>query len=194
MANDVFDRIITSSPVNATAGRVMSRGEHWEPEGQLPPGLKHWKSPPQMRAFQTGGSNGAAIDFTGRTFGRFTVLGLWSEQASDGARWICRCVCGDYEARSAKTIKAAIAGLAPENTLSFQCYYCNAWKGVQLRYKKKGAKPLSAFIRPEKRVEKYQTPEAAIIDLVGGYETAVKVISALNKSGFRVVREKHTEA
>jgi len=186
-----FDRIITSSPLNSTAGKVTSRGEHWEPEGQIPPGLKHWKSPPPMHVYRTTNAHSASIDFTGKKFGRFTVLGLSAERASDGARWICKCVCGDYEARSAKTIKAALAGLAPEDTLSFQCYYCYAWKGVQRRYEKKGSKPLSAFLDPEKKASKHQTPESAIVDLVGGYEIAVKIIAKLNKSGFRVVREKH---
>lgn len=185
-----FDRIITSTPANATAGRVMSRGEHWEPEGQMPPGLQHWKSPPPMRAYEVRSAATApgSIDLTGKKFGRFTVLGLWAETASDGARWICRCVCGDYEARSAKTIKGAMAGLAQEHSLSFQCYYCYAWKNVQLRYKKKGAKPLSAFINPTKRALQNQSPEAVIADLTGDYEAAVKIVAKLNKSGFRIVR------
>jgi hypothetical protein len=180
---NTFDRIITSAPLNASASRVTARGEHWVPETQMPPGLKHWKAPPSMEATPS-----PAFDLTGKKFGRFTVLGLSTERASDGARWICRCVCGDFEARSAKTIKAALAGLAPEDTLSFQCYYCYAWKAVQRQYKKKGAKPISAFINPAKRALQHQTPEAVIADLVGGHEPAVKIIAMLNRSGFRVVR------
>lgn len=183
-----FDKIITSSPLTASAGRVTSRGEHWEPESQMPPGLKHWKSPPPMDAYSALGSHTQAIDLTGKKFGRFTVLGLSTERASDGARWICRCVCGDYEARSAKTIKAALAGLAPEETLSFQCYYCYAWKAVQRRYKKKGSKPIAAFINPTKRALQHQTPEAVIAELTGDYEAAVRIVARLNKSGFRLVR------
>lgn len=180
-----FDRIITSVPANATAGRVMSRGEHWEPEGPMPPGLQHWKSPPPLRRFVKTESN---IDLTGKAWGRFTVVGLAAESANDGARWIVRCVCGDYEARSAKTIKSALAGLSADNTLSFQCYYCYSWKAVQARYKKKGAKPIAAFVNPAARVLRHQTPEAIIAELAGDYETAVKIVAKLNKSGFRIVR------
>lgn len=182
MATDNFDKIITSVPINATAGRVMSRGEHWEPESQMPPGLKHWKSPPPMCAH-----TGSTTDFTGEKFGRFTVLGLWTEKPGGDARWICRCVCGDYEARSARTIKAAMAGLSEDNSLSFQCYYCYAWKVVQRRYNKKGSKPISSFINPTKRALQHQTPEAVIADLVD-YETALKIVAKLNRSGFRIVR------
>lgn len=188
MSGDTFDRILSSVPLNSTAGRVMSRGEHWEPEGKIPPGLKHWKSPPPMKPFDGSIAHTAAIDLTGKKFGRFTVLGLCCEGAKDGARWVLRCVCGDFEARSAKTIKAAIAGLAPENSLSFQCYYCYSWNAVKSRYKKKGAAPLASFINPTPRQEKRRTAEETIADVVGNYEAAVRVIAKLNRSGFRVVR------
>jgi hypothetical protein len=189
MASDSFDRIITSVPANATAGRVMSRGVHWEPEGQMPPGLKHWKAPPPMRAYEVRGASKGNTDLTGNAFGRFKVLGLWAETAGGGeARWVCRCACGDFEVRTARTIKSAMAGLPDQNSLAFQCYYCLSWKQIQHRYKSKGAKPISAFINPAERRIQHQSPEAAIAALTGDYDAAVKIVAHLNRSGFRIMR------
>lgn len=184
--SSAFDKIITSTPANATAGRVMSRGEHWEPEGQIPPGLKHWKAPPLMREYR---QTLSSVDMTGKKFGRFTVLGMWAGETSDGARWVCRCVCGDYEVRSVKTIKSAMAGISEKASLAEQCYYCHAWSVVQKRYKTKGSKPISDFINPTKRAARHQSPEAIIAAQIGDYDAAVKIVAELMRSGFRIVRE-----
>lgn len=200
MKSNAFDRILTSSPLNATAAKVTARGEHWEPEGQIPPGLKHWKAPPPMKHYEVRSTSPGNVDLTGKKFGRFTVLGLWAETASDGARWVCRCVCGDYEARSSKSIKAAMAGLSHDMSLSFQCYYCYAWAATARRYKKKGAKPISSFVNAAPRVIGTVRPETVISDRIaqlvecddGGQSIAIDIIRDLNRAGYRITRDPST--
>ena len=43
------------------------------------------------------------IDFTGKTIGDFTVLGMSFETKSS---WVCKCVCGNYVYRKSKTLKS----------------------------------------------------------------------------------------
>ena len=100
-----LDRILSSNPVNATASRVTSKGIHWE--SQNPPPEYHWHSdaPPKLKPV---GGNGSPlfVDLTGVRQGRLTVIGyLGKLNPKASARWLVRCDCGDYEARSARAIK-----------------------------------------------------------------------------------------
>lgn len=94
-------------PANATAARVVARGESFEYEGQgtevcsgLP--LATRKLAPNQ------------VDLTGSRAGRLTVIGPARDVK---ARWVCRCVCGNYTYRRAATITKA----APDAACQ-QCY------------------------------------------------------------------------
>lgn len=88
-------------PVNSTAARVMGRGEVYESGKQhgsvcqdIP--LPTRKPTAAELAWET------FVDLSGAKFGRFTVIGL-----SDGikGKWVVRCACGNYSARTSKAIR-----------------------------------------------------------------------------------------
>lgn len=100
-------------PVNATASRVMSRGEHFEyrphadsSDSDLP--LPTRQLTDELRA------NPAFRDLTGLAVGRLKVIGL-SEKPK---RWVCRCSCGRYVLRKAVALISGTAASAPCD----QCY------------------------------------------------------------------------
>lgn len=94
------------APVDRVAARVVfRRGEQWIPGckpgtllefDSMPPPLvrerRPWEMPPE--------------DLSGRKWGRLTAI-AWAGKGDHGQRWICRCVCGRYTTRQARTIKAA---------------------------------------------------------------------------------------
>lgn len=106
-----FDTVAPLMPFDKTAGQVAARGEsfEWSPS----PGNIHSTDPiahrPPIREEQ---ANPEFINLTGARTGRLTVLGVAAEIPSNGngQRWVVRCVCGAYETRKAKSIKAALSG------------------------------------------------------------------------------------
>lgn len=101
-------------PGDKVAGRVAARGEHfeWSPTH---PGKIHSSNPLAVReptAQELG--QPSFVDLKGIKIGRLTVLGLAAEiVSSNGTNWIVRCVCGAFETRKAKFIKACAAGNNP---------------------------------------------------------------------------------
>lgn len=100
-----FSAIRASVPVNRLAARQTFRGEVYEfyPSQET----HHWKERPShllqplprnvSREFE---------NLTGRRAGRFTVIGyLGSGSKRNAARWLVRCVCGNYEVRRTRVIK-----------------------------------------------------------------------------------------
>ncbi len=116
-----FDRIITSAPVNAQAARQMGHGERWKPAVKL---QGYFEDQPPMKAFpEDARHNPELIDFRGRKFGRLTVLGLQQkDNSSRMASWVCRCACGGYCTRTAKSLKVADRG---GNSFVAMCGRCD---------------------------------------------------------------------
>lgn len=201
MSNRI-DAIIASVPANATAGRVMARGEHWTPDAEMPPGMQHWKAPPPTKAFVANPVDPTDRNLTGSTVGRLKVVGVLDDKPGTGrgVRWLCRCACGDYETRSGKAIKMALAGLSPVGTVGFRCFYCTQWEIVKNRYAKNGGKSLSNFTKPAPKLVRAKTPEDIIADKiahVAKYEDiglARLIIAALNRGGYRIVRDRPQSA
>lgn len=144
MAKNTFDAILASSPLNATAGRVTSRGTHYEQQftqqvrkySDLP---THSDAPFKCVPMPIAPS---FVDLTGRKYGRLTVigyLGRLNPKNQKKASWAVRCVCGDYETRSGAAIKGA--------NESDACRKCIAWRVTQNRYKRQGARPIGDFVR-----------------------------------------------
>lgn len=50
------------------------------------------------------------VDLTGIRSGRLTVLGIAVDVSANGTRWVVRCVCGSYELRRTRYLKACAAG------------------------------------------------------------------------------------
>lgn len=111
-ANDIFDRIATSSPVNRGAGLAVSGASvHYDPK--ITKTREIWDAPPAMRPVPPD-----APALVGFKFGRMTVVGMLAETNGRYARWLVRCVCGKYEARRAAVITGKHAALS-------QCQVCD---------------------------------------------------------------------
>ena len=82
-------------PVNKAAGKVLGGGINYTPNKKI--AQRHWSSPPSMRQ-----SPREVENLTGRTFGRFTVIGWFAECKG---LWVVRCACGDYETRKTRSVR-----------------------------------------------------------------------------------------
>lgn len=82
-------------PVNATAARVVARGEAYESKKKV----LVTESPFPMR---TRPPLKNSIDLTGIRQGRLVVVGLSEDKRGV---WVCRCDCGVYCHRKAKAIR-----------------------------------------------------------------------------------------
>ena len=98
-----FSRIYAGVPLNGTAASVTSNSrQHWEPKPNLG-ATEHWENPPPTLPLPRGAE---AENLLGRTMGRFRVVGyLGKPNPKKKARWLLKCACGHYEARSSAAIK-----------------------------------------------------------------------------------------
>lgn len=91
------------TPINGTAARVMAPGESHV--FRLSEGAADSSTPLPVRpASHHELAQTSFMDLKGKAFGRLTVAGL---SADVKARWVCRCVCGQYVMRTAKTVRGA---------------------------------------------------------------------------------------
>lgn len=136
---DQFEKIAASIPQNATAAKVTAKGVHWEPEYNM---AKHWHSDtlPPMRKIPPDTAKSCA-DLPGKRFGRLTVIGLSDRTTKNGALWVVRCACGDYEHRKATAVRN------PDNS-DDMCRKCYTLELVKKRYKRLGSKGIEEFTAP----------------------------------------------
>lgn len=107
-------------PVNATAGRVMSSGEHHE---YLTNSSVDSPLPLPLREIDSAISDCPGFkDLSGLRVGRLRVVGL----STTLRRWVCRCDCGIYTLRTPKALKNGSA--APCS----QCYMLARAKRLDL--------------------------------------------------------------
>jgi len=98
-------------PINKTAAFVVSSGSHFEPK--IKPHCHDERDTcPELR-LQWGTQE--TFNLTGLKCGWLTVVGL-SEEKKD--RWVCRCVCGKYVFRTAKSLRKT-------KSIVDKCIYCN---------------------------------------------------------------------
>jgi hypothetical protein len=105
------------TPVNATAARVVAKGEGFDFKQDSnvicsPLPLPIEPVPYVLR------NNPLFVDFTGVKIGRLTVIGVSSEKAGKHVRWVCKCICGNYCYRRTKTLKV------PTDQLIQACQQC----------------------------------------------------------------------
>lgn len=118
-----FHRIITSAPINAEAARQTAQGEAFTPSRAI---TDYWPDMPQIKTRQemdqSAARNREWRDFTGKVFGRLTVVGvLAGKNDKRPASWVCRCKCGGFCSRTAKALKSAERG---GNTFHDRCGMC----------------------------------------------------------------------
>ncbi|MBX4889795.1 hypothetical protein [Rhizobium bangladeshense] len=96
-------------PSDKVAGRVAAKGEHFE---WCPPSTTVHSSDPIPHRAPTAAERVMPefVDLTGIKSGRLTVLGMAVEVSANGTRWVVRCVCGSYELRRTRYLKACAAG------------------------------------------------------------------------------------
>lgn len=94
------DFLFTNKPVNKTASKVLSSGEHFESHKKL--NQFHSIAPLQTQPF----AGPKHLDLSGTKFGRFTVVGcLGGFQRGKGVLWLVKCACSHYETRRTPAIK-----------------------------------------------------------------------------------------
>jgi hypothetical protein len=146
MSKDHWDAILASSPLNATAGKVTSKGESFTPAKQF--AELSWDVPPPLAPItDTLLALPHFEDITGLQVGRFKVIGL----AAEGNRWVCRCACGRYVGRRAGPLKAG------RTTMCDVCNYTDKlrWQGGSAMAKKMAESPEARkWLTPEEQAAK----------------------------------------
>ena len=94
-----FGKLFACRPANLTAAIVSSPPRNSEDASRST--ATHWEAPPMVVSVPA-----ATRDLTGRSFGRLTVRGLLSPARR---LWLVRCVCGDYEQRTADAVERPVA-------------------------------------------------------------------------------------
>lgn len=103
-----FDRILGARPVNKTAGMVMSKGTHWEPDMKPIEGFRTFDAPPPCIPPEKYPKADSFVDMRGTEFGRFRVIGFMGKlgpKKSNKALWLVRCACGAFETRTKRAIE-----------------------------------------------------------------------------------------
>jgi hypothetical protein len=98
MSKDHWDTILASAPLNATAGRVVAKGVRYVAPIKI--GSAEWDAPPAFTPLPSPGP--MFINLIGHQHGRLRVVGYLG-----GGKWCCKCACGKYVLRNAKSIKNA---------------------------------------------------------------------------------------
>jgi hypothetical protein len=89
-------------PIDRTAARVTSAGpKGYESSKQILQVCSPTALP--LRPFPRRAPS-SCRNLAGIVRGRLTVIGLWAENPSHHALWVCRCVCGYYVTRRARAL------------------------------------------------------------------------------------------
>ena len=115
MSKKDFDFLFTSKPVNSTASRVMSKGEHFEPD--IISDTELWSdAPPKMVNYIWDEQH----DLTGKIFGYFKIIGFIKHKKKHGGIWAVKCKCGKYGNRRSSFLKK----YNDKNKQDYQCSFC----------------------------------------------------------------------
>ena len=102
-------------PINRMTWRVVGKGERYIPNKRIGNCPVFDIAPPPL-PFRRKGAEKRPENMLGRRIGRMTVVGYWGPRldesgaslgGAENQRWVCRCPCGLYTIRTAKTIKKA---------------------------------------------------------------------------------------
>lgn len=127
----VWDRILTSTPINREAALHLSKGDGTD---ELQQQLNVFEiRPPEMPK----PNDPNFVDFEGTKLGRLTILGYAGagkhsngKAHKKGALWNARCSCSRFMQIRSKTIKDTIAGKCDTD----RCQDCRHLRRIQLGY------------------------------------------------------------
>lgn len=100
MTSNVFSKLLASAPVNKQAAMSSSKGFAYTPSKVIV--VQEWDAPPRMKEPVRN-----QLDLRGTRTGRLVVIGLLADlvvNKNTRATWVCRCDCGRYTSRKAKSI------------------------------------------------------------------------------------------
>lgn len=99
----IYDHVRT--PVNSTAGRVISSGTHFNPDVKSDT-LVEFDAMPKLADLRSLRKQPYFVNLSGVKKGWLTIIGVLDQKASNGGlKWVARCVCGRYCIRRNKKIK-----------------------------------------------------------------------------------------
>jgi hypothetical protein len=96
-----YNVLAASAPINAQAARDVSPERNgYAPNKRF--GGDHWDAPPETIRIPW-----KLESLVGLKVGRLVVTGLLDAKnlKGKGAKWLCRCLCGNYTSRRAKALK-----------------------------------------------------------------------------------------
>ena len=104
-------------PINKNAAMAISGGYSFNPNRRV-------TQVESDNPLKTTGTISAHWDLTGMRAGRLTVVGKQPKIGKrGGGKWVCRCDCGRYVVRKAKSIKENIGGM--------RCDECDYLRGMK---------------------------------------------------------------
>lgn len=119
-----YDRIAASAPINRQAAQSTSQGTGWTPIVKI---VDYFEDMPPLSQVDPASRKAQGfIDFVGMTFGRLTVVGKMAKTSKrELASWVCRCKCGGFCTRKAKSLKVAMRGGNTFQPMCGRCQYQN---------------------------------------------------------------------
>lgn len=112
--------IYNLTPINSTAAKVVSNGEHYQPHHKQ--NGEHWENKPITLPLPKNTCNRI-----GHRQGRLTVVGYMGKNKKRGAKWLVKCDCGHYETRYWKS-------LTNKNNTGDRCVDCRNIAFIKKQY------------------------------------------------------------
>lgn len=103
-----FDALAAAAPLDRQASTIRDgSGDLWE--AKISETTKRWIAPPPLKPLASLSPPGRAFarEMVGQRFGRMVVLGVLDDGGErKQASWVCRCDCGYYETKKAKSLRS----------------------------------------------------------------------------------------
>lgn len=114
-----YDFVVTNKPVNSTAKKVLQKGEHCEIDKKFKSSesLLYTDIMPKCEKYKGPKKH----NLSGKKYGNLTVIKYY-KKGRNNAKWLCKCSCGMYIIRLAKSLKRGN---------STECDKCNTIKDMR---------------------------------------------------------------
>lgn len=145
-----YDALAASTPINR--GAALARdGGGVQFELQLPNHIEHWTAPPLPER----NPSRDLPRLEGTVFGDGMRVVRYHGRRWDGARWLVRCACGDFELRSTKAVRTAQA--------DHRCAVCSQTRSQRVTLDRDRIDPTWRDARPPSLKLKLSEPQLRFI-------------------------------